>query len=156
MAYRLELGPKLREVVCECCGQIKNRVWGTVSQDNAARAVYFALLNIDEPEPRVGLTLSVGPWSDDANPADRRWVQLEIRRVVGEVKMRVSEPTESNFYPWELGGKPLGRNEALASEQMNEFWAVADFVVAEDPAVVSYLISEPVSAEGREYVSVNG
>jgi hypothetical protein len=155
MQYRLELGPNVREVVCECCGQIKNRVWGTVSRDNVARAVYFALLNIDEPEPRVGLTLSVGPWSDEANPAERRWVQIEIRRIVGEVKMRVSEPAESNFYPWELGGKPLSRSEALTSELISEFWAVADFIVAEDPALVSYLISAPVDAKGREFVSVN-
>ena len=155
MPYVLQLGPKLREVVCDCCGQIKNRVWGTVSRANVAHAVYFALLNSDEPQPRVGLTLSVGPWSDETNPADRLWVQIEIRRVVGEVKMRVNEPTESSFYPWELGGKPLSRSEALANKLLEEFWAVADFIVAEDPAVVSYLISEPVDSKGREFVAVN-
>jgi hypothetical protein len=154
MAYGLELGPKVREVVCECCGQIKNRVWGFVSRDGVAHAVYYALLNIDEPEPRLGLTLSVGDWSDEKAVEGRRWIELEVRRVAGDVKMKVVEPTESSLYPWEVGGAPLGREEAILSEWIEEFWAVADFVVTEDPAVVSYLISEPVDTKGREYSAV--
>lgn len=155
MGYNLQLGPNVREVICDCCGKIKNRVWGVVSCEGVAQGVYFALLNIDEPEPRVGLTLSVGDWSNEKNPAGRRWIQIGIRRIAADVKMKVAEPTESNFYPWEAGGQPLSREQAILSEFIDEFWAVADFIVAEDPALVSYLISEPVDTKGREYLPVH-
>jgi hypothetical protein len=42
----------------------------------------------------------------------------------------------------------------LASPLMQEFFAVADYIAFNDPAVRSYLRGERVSAEGRE-ASVN-
>jgi hypothetical protein len=154
MGYGLELGSKVREVVCDCCGQIKNRVWGFVAKDGVAHAVYFALLNTDEPAPRVGLTLSVGHWADEKDADGRNWIQVEIVRELAEVKMKLADPAESSLFPWEPGGTPLGREEAVLGGAIDEFWAVADFIITEDPALVSYLISEPVDTKGREFVAV--
>jgi len=64
--------------------------------------------------------------------------------------MGIRDPKESNFYPWEKGGTPLNREEALASSAIEEIWAVADFIVATDVAVSSYLSGKGVDEKGRE------
>jgi hypothetical protein len=42
------------------------------------------------------------------------------------------------------------REMALGSAIIDEIWSVADFVVATDPALSSYLAGDEVSAEGRD------
>ena len=62
--YSLETGETVWRIACRCCGRQKNRVMGFICRDGRGHAKYYALLNIEEKRPRVGLTLSVGPWSD--------------------------------------------------------------------------------------------
>ncbi len=63
-AYTLELSPYIYRLKCEYCDQAKKRVFGFISKEDDAHAVYYALLNITEGKPRVGLTVSVGPWCE--------------------------------------------------------------------------------------------
>ena len=42
--YKLELGPYVVNLTCECCHKPVLRVWGFVSKDGWAHAVYYALL----------------------------------------------------------------------------------------------------------------
>jgi len=148
--YSLETGEYLYRLTCECCGEDKNRVWGFVSKHGDAHAIYYALLNVTEKEPRVGLTLSVGPWWDGTEPAQRSWVHLEVWSEDDGIHMNIRDPKESNFYPWEKGGKGMTREEAKMSSSIEEIWAVADFIVDADPAVSSYLDHKPIITEGRE------
>ena len=76
--YSLETGEYLYRLVCECCGNEKNRVWGFVCKNGDAHAVYYALLNVTEENPRVGLTLSVGPWWANTDSSQRSWVHLDV------------------------------------------------------------------------------
>ena len=76
--YQLETGEYIYRLRCDCCDQAKKRVFGFVSKDGEAHSVYYALLNITEDKPRVGLTLSVGPWWGDTNPADRKWIHADV------------------------------------------------------------------------------
>ena len=64
--------------------------------------------------------------------------------------MMVREPEESFYFGKGILGKPLCRAEALTSPLLNGFFAVADFVAFNDPAVRSYLLREEVSASGRK------
>jgi hypothetical protein len=148
--YTLETGEYIYRLVCECCGTAKRRVWGFVSKNGDAHAVYYALLNVIEERPRIGLTLSVGPWWEGTEPSQRSWVHLEVWPEEDGAHMRICEPEKSNFYPWEKGGKPMNREVAKQSDVIEEIWAVADFVVAEDPAVSSYLESQTVDVVGRQ------
>ena len=154
--YSLEIGEYLYRLTCECCGTEKNRVWGFVSRNGDAHAVYYALLNVTEDEPRVGLTLSVGPWWEDTDPSNRSWVHLNVWSEDDGVHMNIRDPKESNFYPWPKGGKPLNREDAKASSIIQEIWDVADYVVDSDPAVSSYLNGSSPSAEGREVRNADG
>jgi hypothetical protein len=147
--YSLEVGEYVNELTCSCCGEKKKRVWGFVSKDGSAHAVYYALLNITEEQPRVGLTLSVGPWWENSDPRKRTWIHLEVWSESDGFHMNIRNPKESNFYPWEKGGKPYEREEAKRSDLIDEFWSVADFIVESDRAVSSYLNGERLDETGR-------
>lgn len=149
-AYSLETGEYLWHLTCDCCGEKKNRVWGFVSKNGDAHALYYALLNIDEDKPRVGLTLSVGPWWDGTHPSQRSWVHLDVWTETDGTHMGIRDPKESNFFPWEKGGTPLDRDQAKASDVIQEIWSVADYIVESDPAVSAYLNGRGVDEGGRE------
>lgn len=148
--FTLELGEYVYGLKCECCGREKKRVWGFVCEDGDARAIYYALLNIEDDRPRVGLTLSVGPWWEGTEPTQRSWVHLEVRPDKDQLHMSIRDPQESNFYPWNKGGTALDREKAIGTGAIEAIWPVADFIVATDLALASYLNGEGVNAEGRQ------
>jgi len=51
---------------------------GFVSKNGDAHDVYYALLNLGEKIPRVGLTLSVGPWWEGTEPSQRVWLHVYV------------------------------------------------------------------------------
>jgi hypothetical protein len=154
--YTLELGEYIYRLRCECCGNAKKRVFGFVSKDGDARAVYYALLNITEDKPRVGLTLSVGPWWGNTNPLERKWIHAEVWSENDGTHMALRDPQQLNFYPWARGGVPLTPDEARASELIEEIWSVADYVVEEDPAISSFLEEIKLDEQGREEREADG
>ena len=115
-----------------------------------AHGVFYALLNVEDERPRVGLTLSVGPWWDGTDPSQRSWVHLDVWSETDGTHMGIRDPKESNFYPWEKGGTPLTREQAKLSSAIQEIWSVADFIVDTDRAVSSYLNGSGVDTVGRE------
>jgi hypothetical protein len=135
---------------CECCGQRKKRVWGFISKDGDAHAIYYALFNVEDEHPRMGLTLSVGPWWDGTQPLQRYWLHLKVWRGDDGVHMSIRDPQESNFYPREKGGTPLSREDAKSNGVIDEIWSVADFIIESDIAVSSYLAGNYIDSEGRE------
>jgi hypothetical protein len=148
--YSLEIGEYINELTCTCCAEKKKRARGFVTRQDSAHAIYYALLNVSEEQPRVGLTLSVGPWWEGTDPSQRAWVHLELWSEDDGVHMNIRDPKESNFYPWEKGGRSYTRDEATGSELIKEFWSVADFIVDSDPAIASYLSGGPIDESGRE------
>ena len=154
--YTLEVGEYIYSLQCECCGYAKKRVFGFVTKDGDAHAVYYALLNVTEHKPRVGLTVSVGPWWDNTNPSERKWMHVEVSPGEDEIQMNIRDPQQSNFFPWTRGGVPLNPGEAKTNDSMPEIWAVADFIVEADPAVSSYLQSEELNEQGREARDAEG
>jgi hypothetical protein len=154
--YTLETGEYIYRLQCACCNQAKKRVFGFVSKDGDAHSVYYALLNITEEKPRVGLTLSVGPWWGDTSPSDRKWIHAEVWPEDDGTHMALRDPQQSNFYPWARGGIPLMPDEARASESIQEIWDIADYIVETDPAISSYLDGSDPDATGREARDADG
>ena len=67
--------------------------------------------------------------------------------------MMVRDPEESFYFGrGDLLGRGMSRQEALKSSLLDDFFLVADHIVANDPAVKSYLLGERVSTEGREHL----
>jgi hypothetical protein len=148
--FSLETGEGIVRVTCECCGNDKKRVWGFVSRSGDAHAVYYALLNVTEDRPRIGLTLSIGPWWDGTEPSQRSWCHIDIRAEPDNFQFAIRDPKESNFYPWEKGGRPLNPEQAAAMGITDEIQAVANFIVQTDPAILSYFDGMEPNTVGRE------
>jgi hypothetical protein len=148
-AYGIELNDKVKSFRCPHCGEESMTVWGWVSKDNAAHAAYFANLMTGHQESSARLTISTGGWGEEDNLAKREWVFIEARPIAGSYEMMVREPEESLYNGKHIPGTSLTRSEALASPLMQEFFAVADHIAFNDPAVRSYLLGEQVSSKER-------
>jgi hypothetical protein len=147
--YGIELNPTIKSFKCPHCGEESITIWGSVSKDKSAHAVYYANLMTGHQETSARMTISVGGWGDRADENDRRWVFIEARPTADRYEMMIREPEESFYHQAELLGTPLTRAQALESSLKDEFFAVADCIAFNDPAVKSYLLGEEVSSEGR-------
>lgn len=147
--FSLELGDEVANKTCTCCGEEYKSVVGFIKRDNDAYAVYFATLQTGHAEIAVGLTVSIGKWWDDTALDERHWIFLTVKPSPESFNMRIEEPNCSSHFNFKPLGSPITRKEALASTMKEDFFALADFIVAEDPAVNSYLMGQEVNIRGR-------
>lgn len=101
-------------------------------------------------ETSARISISIGGWGDKEGTEERTWVFIEVRPTTDSCEMMVRDLEESIYFGKDLLGRGMGRQEALKSSLLDDFFSVADHIVANDPAVKSYLLGEGVSAEGRE------
>jgi hypothetical protein len=129
-----------------------------LSKDKAAHAVYYAGPMTGHEHASVRLTVSIGGWGvehgDEQAVEGRNWLFIEARPTTESYEMMVREPEESFYFEKRILGTPMSRAEALVSPLMAEFFAVADFVAFNDPAVKSYLLGQEVSVAGRSGVDL--
>jgi len=147
--FSLELGDEVTNKTCNCCGEPYKSVVGFIKRDSDAYAVYFATLQTGHTEITVGLTLSVGKWWDDTALNERHWIYLIIEPSPTNFNMRIGEPSNSAHANFKPLGIALSREKALESELKDDFFAVADYIVDEDPAVNSYLMGQQINIRGR-------
>jgi hypothetical protein len=151
--YGIEFNDRVKSFVCPDCGEESMTVWGWVSKDNAAHAVYYVGLMTGHQDISARFTISIGGWGDEGNVAKRHWAFIEARPISDRYEMMVRDPEESQYKTETLLGKPLSRSEVLGSELAEEFFAVADFIAFNDPAVKSYISGKPVSSDGRKGIA---
>jgi hypothetical protein len=149
-SYGIEFNDKIESFKCSHCGEESKTVWGWVSRDSAAHAVYFANLMTGHRDVSARLSISIGGWGDEDNLDKRKWIYIEVRPVPPSYEMMVREPGESLYNGKPILGTSMTRLEALASPLLQEFFVVADYIAFNDPAVRSYLVGEQVSSDGRE------
>jgi hypothetical protein len=77
--YGIELNEKIKRFQCPHCGEEAMTVWGHVSKENAAHAVYYVGLMTGHQEASARMTFSIGGWGDEDNLAKRTWVFIEAR-----------------------------------------------------------------------------
>jgi hypothetical protein len=139
----LEPDPVERQFVCRACSRDFLRVIGYVYQDESPLAVYHADLYSEHPhrEPIAVLTISVGDWSDDADPKSRRRARIEAWPRGNEIVMRFA-----GFSPGEdaspLLGEPLASDEAREARDRDLYLRVADLVAYRDRRVARALRTE--------------
>lgn len=148
--YGIEFNETIESFKCPHCGEESKTVWGWVSKENAPHAAYFANLMTGHHETSARFTISIGGWGQENKLHDRKWVYIEARPIPSSYEMMVREPEESLYNGRQILGTSLTRSAALASPLMQEFFAVADYIAFNDPAVRSYLLGGPVSTTGRE------
>jgi hypothetical protein len=152
--YGIELNERIKTFDCPDCGKKQMTVWGFVSRNDIAHAIYYAGLMTGHDQTSVRLTVSIGGWGvenvDERKVEARHWIFMEARPTSDRYELMVREPEESDYFDKPILGKPMDRTEALASPLLDEFFTVADFVAFNDPAVKSYLIGREISISGRK------
>lgn len=152
--YSVDLNEKIKTFECSDCGKTCMTVWGFIRKDGNAHAVYYAGLMTGHSELSVRLTVSIGDWGttyvEGQDALLRSWIFIEAQPTADSYEMMVREPQESVYFNKTILGRPMSRAEALVSPSLQEFFAVADFVAFNDPAVKSYLCGEQVSSLGRK------
>ena len=147
--FSLELGEEVNNFACSDCGKAFKSVCGFIKKDGDAYSVYFATLETGHDDIAVGLTLSLGKWWDDNALDERHWVFIVVSPSETHFNMRIAEPERSGHAKFKPLGIPMSREEALESSLKDEFFAIADYVVDNDPAVRSYLSDKEVNIAGR-------
>jgi hypothetical protein len=151
--FSLELGPEVANLTCNCCGKPFKSVCGFISKDNSAYSVYFATLQTGHDEICVGLAVSVGKWWDDSEEAiqHREWLYMRVwpSESGGGFEVRLEESDSSRHANLKMLGRKLTPEQARQSPNLDEFFAISDYVIDNDPAVLSYLSGEEVNIAGR-------
>jgi len=82
--YGIELNERIKTFDCPHCGKKSMTVWGFVSRNNAAHAIYYAGLMTGHDQASARLTISIGGWGvenvDEDNVESRRWLFVEAHR----------------------------------------------------------------------------
>jgi hypothetical protein len=151
--FSLELGPEVANIICDHCGHLFKSVNGYIKRDDWAYSIYFATLQTGHADIEAGLTVSIGKWWDDSDSAvaERRWVYLRVwpSESGGGFELRIEEPEGSRHVDFENLGNKLSPDEARQSPLLNDFFAVADYAIDNDPAVLSYLSGNEINIAGR-------
>jgi hypothetical protein len=145
----IELSEKVRRFACAHCGEEAVTVWGSINEQDEPYATYYADLMLPHEQISARLTISLGGWGTDPN-AERHWAYIEVRPKDESCAMMIREPKESMHKSEKVLGMEMARTEVLKSPLKDEFYAVADHIVFNDPAVKSYLAGEEVSYDGRD------
>jgi hypothetical protein len=154
--YSIEFNQNIKPFICDDCGEESLTVWGWVGRDGSAHSVYYAGLMTGHEDVSVRLTISIGGWGEPDNLLVRRWAFVEVRPTADSCEMMVRDPEESLYHVEALLGIAMSRTEVLESSLRDEFFAVADYIVFNDPAVKSYLVGAEVSTVGRKAIVPTG
>ena len=151
--FSLELGPEVANITCDHCGKPFKSVNGYIKRNDWAYSVYFATLQAGHEDIVVGLTVSIGKWWDDSasSVAERSWVYMRVwpSESGSGFEIRIEEPEGSRHVNFKNLGNKLTPDEARKSPLLNDFFAVADYAIDNDPAVLSYLSGNEINIAGR-------
>jgi hypothetical protein len=151
--FSLELGSEVANLTCDCCGKPFKSVCGFIKKDDWAYSAYFATLQTGHDKISVGLTVSIGKWWDDSDEAiqQREWVYMYVwpSEAGTGFDLRVEEPNSSRHANSKMLGRQLDPERVRNHHLLDDFFDVSDFIIDNDPAVLSYLSGEEVNIAGR-------
>jgi hypothetical protein len=117
---------------CPDCGEATRSVWGYVSTEDAARAVYYIRWTDFHLERGAQLAISIGVWGEASRPIDRALFGVECRiGATGPAFMLV----DAASVPWSEDaflGMNLTRPQALADSRKTEVFEILDRIVEAD------------------------
>ena len=138
-ALSIEVASEVSEAVCPDCGRPFSSVRGFLYDHGNAYAVYHALLQTEHPSTVADIALSFGRWDEDATGDDRSRVGLQVWPDGDELKIHITDPTESAWGDSENFGRMLPRDEVLDADRRDEVLRAVEFVIAHDPRVADHL-----------------
>ena len=135
----IEPAPEVSEQVCPDCGRSFSSVRGFLYDQEDAYAVYHALLQTEHPSTVADIAVSFGVWDEDATGDDRSRIGLQVWPDGDELKMHITDPSESAWGNSETFGRMLPRSEVLGTDRQDEALRAVEFVIAHDPRLANHL-----------------
>ena len=135
----IEPSVEVTKQVCADCGRPFLSVHGFLYDDGDAYAVYHALLQTEHPSTVADIALSFGSWDEDATGNDRNRVGVRIWPEGDELKMHITDASESGWGDSETFGRMLSRRDVLGTDRQTEALTAVEFVVGHDPRVADHL-----------------
>ena len=138
-ALSIEPAPEVTEQVCADCGRPFSSVHGFLYDEGDAYAVYHALLQTEHPLTVADIALSFGSWDEDATGDDRNRVGLRVWPEGEELKMHITDASESGWGDSETFGRMLSRRDVMGTDRQTEALTAVEFVIERDPRVADHL-----------------
>lgn len=126
---------------CPDCGGLERTVWGHISRDGKALAVYYARWTIGHPERGAQLMVSLGGWSEGESEEGRRAFGVRCLVEARRPTFRLVDADEVAWAALPFLGERLTRAAALEQPRVQEAFQTLERVVFDDPRVRRFLAS---------------
>ena len=123
---------------CDCCDGTTTTLVRFVHRDGAAHAVYYASFAESHPDHGASAVVSIGPWGDDAQPADRAAFGLRLWDDSKNFNVTVIDMADSPWSDKPFLGAPLTREEALQHVLLPEVFHITDHMFTDDEPLISF------------------
>jgi hypothetical protein len=118
---------------CACCGRRTNTVWGDVSAQGAALAVYYVQWTAEAPEHDVNIDLVIGAWGEGTAPTDRFLASLLYRPSSEGGSFMVTDGRSRLPTKQDLCSRAMDRAEVIGTPLAHEVFALLDALWLSDP-----------------------
>jgi len=126
---------KESEGTCACCGRKSKTIWGDVSEQGAAVAIYFVQWTLGAPEHEPCIDIVLGAWGEGARPEDRRAASLLYRPAKGGGSFMVVDGTGRRTDDRSLCGRALQRSEIVGTPLAQEVFSLVDAIWLTEPRI---------------------
>jgi hypothetical protein len=117
---------------CKCCGNMTQRVWGYVNQDEATIAAYFVEWTPGHVENPANFDLIVGAWGPGTSPKDKKAVSLDLRRTDAGPWFTVIDASKRPVATSSLVGEALSREQVIGKPIADTVFSICDTVLLQD------------------------
>ena len=145
MTYLLDPERGVRTETCPTCDVPYECVTGFVYADGAALGVYYGALHGHDDPTETWLDVTFSEITPDGEPDTRTTFACLLSiglGIDGGIGAALVDSALEHERP-EAFGRRLTREEALHHRRLEDFWAVADFLLEADPDIHAHTHREP-------------
>ncbi len=117
---------------CDCCGNMTQRVWGYVYDNDDALATYFVEWTPAHVEQSANYDLIVGRWGDNTSASDRVAIALKYRYLHSGPAFMVINADDRPVARNANVGKALMRDQVIGTELAGTAFAICDEIFLHD------------------------
>jgi hypothetical protein len=126
---------------CPDCGELTRSIWGYISNEAGARAVYFIRWTDGHLERGAQIAVSLGAWGKGAKSTDRRCFGIECRMGTDRPGFMV---VDASGLPWskeDFLGEKLSRRAAVGDPSLKEVFSMLDRLIEDDHRFRAFLVN---------------
>ncbi len=142
MTVTIEIEPDGEAVHERCadCEEVTRSVWGYVSSEQTARAVYFIRWTDGHLERGARVLVSIGGWGPESVPDDRRCFGFDCRMGTDRPGFMIVDASELPWAQRDFLGAKLAREQALTDPLLQEVYAILDRVTEAEARFRRFLL----------------